>query len=185
MYAYAIPTGREYQLQAPEWLNDVKFDIAATCPPETSHDVIRQMLQSMLAARFGLTTLYENKSLRAYALVVAKRVSKLQPNSSGAEPSINYGADHITARALTMEDLADRLSGAVFRLDRPVIDQTGLKKRYDFTLKWKADDISPDVDSGPSIFTALQEQLGLRLDTKNVPTRILVIDRAQKEPLPN
>jgi uncharacterized protein (TIGR03435 family) len=84
-----------------------------------------------------------------------------------------------------MSGLAARLSGNVFKLGRPVVDMTGMAGVYDFTLRWRSDDTAVDGSSSPSIFTALQEQLGLKLETRKIEFRILVVDSAERVPTEN
>ena len=177
--AYGIPPGREYELSGPSWLDNEMFDIVATFRPGTARPVILAMTQRMLADRFGLRVHYETKELQAYVLTVAKDGSKLKPHTS-AEEGFFYWEDHVTFLAVDMAGLADRLSGSFFHLDRPVIDHTDLKGPYDFTLNWLAKD-----PTGPSLFTAIEEQLGLRLATEKLPSRILIVDRVNREPTAN
>jgi uncharacterized protein (TIGR03435 family) len=184
-FAYGIPAGRDYELSGPGWLDAEKFDMSAKFPPETSRDRIRVMLQTLLAERFGLKTHTENRKLPSYALVVGKRGPKLQAANTPGDGAFIFGEDHVTFRAFSISGLADRLSGPVFKLDRPVVDMTGIKGDYDFTLKWAPDDASADGHSGASIFTALQEQLGLKLEPRNIAFRILVVDYADKVPTSN
>lgn len=184
-FAYGIATGRDYELSGPDWLDTKKFDIAAVFPAETSRDRVREMLRTLLAQRFSLKTHTENKKLKSYALVVAKRGPKLQAGTIGSDGAFTYDVGHVTVRAFTLQGFADRLSGPVFKLDRPVVDMTGIKGVYDFTLDWAPDGLSVDGRSRASIFTALQEQLGLKLDARQIVLRILVVDHADKEPANN
>ncbi|HVW10279.1 MAG TPA: TIGR03435 family protein [Bryobacteraceae bacterium] len=177
--AYGIPPGREYELSGPGWLDSDMFDIAATFRPGTARSVILTMTQRMLADRFGLRVHYETKELQAYALTVMKDGPKLKPHTS-AEEGYFYSEDHVTFRAVDMAGLSSRLSGAFFHLDRPVVDHTELKGAYDFTLNWSAKD-----PTGASLFTAIQEQLGLRLAIERLPFRILIVDNVNREPTPN
>jgi uncharacterized protein (TIGR03435 family) len=154
-FAYGIADGRDYALSGPAWLESEHFDIAATFPPETSRDRVREMMQALLTERFHLRTHRENRTLKAYALVVAKQGSKLTPASDGEDAFI-FGEGHVTAHAFSMSSLADRLSGPVFKLEQPVVDLTGIKGVYDFTLEWAPDGVSADGRAGASIFTALQ-----------------------------
>jgi uncharacterized protein (TIGR03435 family) len=184
-FAYGIATGRDYELSGPAWLDTEKFDIAAAFPMETSRERVREMLQTLLAERFSLKMHRENIKLPSYALVVAKRGPKLTAASTASDGAFIFGADHVTVRAFSISGLADRLSGPVFKLDRPVVDMTGIKGVYDFTLNWAPDDASVDGRSGASIFTALQEQLGLRLKAQKIAFRILVVDHADRVPANN
>jgi uncharacterized protein (TIGR03435 family) len=183
-FAYGIAAGRDYELIGPAWLDSEKFDIAATFPPETSRERIREMVQTLLAARFHLTTHRESKKLKAYALVVAKKGPTLKVASSGEDAFI-FGDGRVTARALSMSAFADRLSGPLFKLEQPVVDLTGIKGVYDFTLEWSPDGVSVVGHSDASIFTALQEQLGLKLEVRQITAAILVIDYADRVPTGN
>jgi uncharacterized protein (TIGR03435 family) len=184
-FAYSVATGRDYELSGPAWLDSAKFDIVAAFPSETSRDRVREMLQTLLAERFSLKTHRENRKLPSYALVVGKRGPKLPAASTAGDGAFIFGEDHVTFRAFSTSGLADRLSGPVFKLDRPVVDMTGIKGFYDFTLNWAPDDAPVDGRSGASIFTALQEQLGLKLEARKIVFKILVVDHANREPADN
>ena len=154
-------------------------------PPDSSRDRIQQMLQILLADRFGLKTHNENRKLESYVLVSGKRGPKLQPGDPGDDGAFIFGEDHLTAWAISMAGLAARLSGPAFKLGRPVLDMTGIKGTYNFVLKWTPDGMPVDGSSSPSLFTSLEEQLGLRLETKKTVFRILVVDHADKVPTGN
>lgn len=179
-FAYGIPDGREYELSGPDWLADEMFDIVATFRPGTLRPAIQAMTQRMLADRFGLQVHYETKELQTYVLTVAKGGPKLKPHTSAEENAFIYSEERVVFRAFGMAGLADRLSSPFFHLDRPVIDHTDLKGSFDFTLNWSAKD-----PIGPSLFTAIEEQLGLRLATEKVPARILIVDNVNREPTAN
>jgi len=173
-FAYAIPTGRDYELSGPSWLETAKFDLSATFPAESSRDRVREMLRTLLGERFHLKTHAETRQLDSYALIVPKTGPKLSVKSRGNDEAFVFGKDHVTFRAFSLAGLADRLSGPVFKLDRPVVDMTGIKGSYDFSLN-----LAPDE---ATIFTALQEQLGLKLEPRKIPFRIVVVDHAEKDP---
>jgi uncharacterized protein (TIGR03435 family) len=177
-FAYGIPWGRDYELFGPDWLDGEKFDIIATFPPGPARERVQEMLQTLLYERFGLRTHAENRKLESYVLLIGKRGPKLQPNTTGAEEAFIFGEDRVTCRAISMAGLADRLSGPVFKLGRPVVDTTGIEGAYDFTLNWSSD----TALAGPSIFTALEEQLGLRLVARKTAFRIVVIDHMDRVP---
>ena len=86
---------------------------------------------------------------------------------------------HLSGKGVPLSALADRLSGSVFQLGRPVVDRTGISGLYDFTLDWASD------DSAPSLFTALQEQLGLRLEAQKGTVEVLVVDSMERKPSAN
>jgi uncharacterized protein (TIGR03435 family) len=144
-----------------------------------------------LAERFQLTVHKETKEQSIYALEIAKGGSKLQdlkePNPN-ASMSVNRG--RIEAKGLPVQSLAQTLSGLVARA---VIDKTGLTAKYDFTLQWTPDvgtggaliDAEEDKAraaglTGPSLFSAIQEQLGLRLTSQKGPIENVVIDRVER-----
>jgi len=166
------------------------------------------MLQALLADRFNLKVSHQTKDLPVYALVVAKSGPKLTPTevpppaADGASaPTKGFrgirmmGPGQLSATNINIELLADILSGQP-ELGRLVIDETGLKGNYDWTLKWTPDqsaqmskgaedahataDAPPLDSSGPSIFTALEEQLGLKLEAKKGPVETLVIESIEK-----
>jgi uncharacterized protein (TIGR03435 family) len=186
MFAYSIPTGREYALVGPGWLDSEKFDIVATFPSATSRELVRMMLQNLLAERFSMKAHQESRNVNAYVLVRAKGGPKLgQSPGNDDDGAFTFQEGRVTCRTISMESFADRLSGSVFHLDRPVIDKTGIVGNYDFTLEWAPDGAPPDQRSGPSLFTALQEQLGLRLEARKIATGILVIDHLDRVPAGN
>ncbi len=180
---------------APDWLNSERFDIVAKAPPSTPKSQILPMLQPLLADRFKLTFHRENKTVSGYALVVAKTGPKL--HVSEAENS-HFDGDRrsLSGQRMSLAQLADTLSR---RLDSPVSDRTGIPGFFDLKLQWTPDEgqpmTKPGADpepvsqtartDGPSLFTALQEQLGLKLETRKVPVEILVIDHVEKAPTEN
>jgi uncharacterized protein (TIGR03435 family) len=174
----------------PGWIDSNHFDIeakvvpadGATLQPITT-DQRNLMLRSMLADRFKLVVHNETKELPIYELVVAKGGSKLQP----AKPDQTTRMTMSGSGKSTMET-AD-LSALIFQLSsqlgRPVVDKTGLTGKYDIKLEWARDqgpgseDAASNDASGPSIFTAVQEQLGLKLNSTKGPVDTLVIDHAE------
>jgi uncharacterized protein (TIGR03435 family) len=177
----------------PGWLDTDTWDIAATLPPNMPADrqeLMRQaylMLQALLADRFKLAVHRETRDQPVYELVVAKGGPKLKPSgaekSSDDKPNARNGKGHLEFHRLPVSALLNYFyfqpgSGMV---DRPVIDKTGLDGLYDFTLDWTPDDAPPDPAApAPSIFTALEEQIGLKLEPRKAPFEIIVIDHAEK-----
>jgi uncharacterized protein (TIGR03435 family) len=154
------------------------------------------MFQILLVDRYKLTFHLETKELPVYYFVVGKNGSKLQPSEGGRDNAqIRMGRGQINAQAMSMEMFTNQLAN---QLGRSVLDKTGLTGNYDFKLEWTPDqsqaggpgpgpgdggggDHPPASDStGPSIFTAVQEQLGLKLESQKGPVQILVIDRIEK-----
>jgi uncharacterized protein (TIGR03435 family) len=188
--AYEIPETQ--MLGGPDWAITDKFDLEAKSDAQLNEQLAglsveqgkqekRQMLQALLADRFGLTAHADKRDMPMYALVIAQGGSKLvSSGAAGVGLSSGRGRIAIGGGDDSLAVLAFELS---WRLGRPVIDQTGLTGRYAFTLNWTADDgPSPaaDASSGPSLFTAIQEQLGLKLKATRGPVPVLVIDHAEK-----
>jgi uncharacterized protein (TIGR03435 family) len=179
---------KPYQLSGgPDWLALDGFDIEAKPGnPNASAEQFRQMFQKLLEDRFQLKVHFDTKELPIYTLVVAKRGAKLQV-SKGDEPDATMRANYglMTGIRATMPMLASSLSA---RVERQVVDETGLKGAYNFKLEftpepdpaWPDERRPPPPGDHPSIFTALQEQLGLNLKAGKGPVQVLVIDHAGK-----
>jgi uncharacterized protein (TIGR03435 family) len=185
-WAYEMPDTRI--LNAPEWASSTHFNIDATADPsvdaalhQMTSDAGRKqkekMVQALLADRFHLAMYTETRELPIYELVIARGGAKFgDPKSSGT--TVNHGRDHIEVEGSNSAALlAEELSKEV---GRDVVDKTGIIGRYDLKLRWTPDDsaapasdgaASPAADSGPSIFTALEEQLGLKLEPAKGPCR--------------
>ena len=191
--AYGIGEDKDYAISGPDWLKSERYDIIAKLPAGAAPDQARLMLQGLLAERFKLAVHRESKVLAAYALTAGKGGAKLQEAEPG-NGRMSIGRGRLTAQKQGMPHFADILSQLV---DRPVVDKTELKKVYDFNLEWTPDQTQPPdlgeggerraVDSppGPSIYTALQEQLGLKLEPQKLPVQVLIIDHAEKVPTEN
>ncbi|HEY1758742.1 MAG TPA: TIGR03435 family protein [Bryobacteraceae bacterium] len=173
---------QQYQITGPGWIETERYDIVARFAPHSAADQVPLMLQALLAERFKLTLHRDTKELPMYALVVAKGGPKFKSSETETGVSSNSSRTHwhVTAKA-NMRVFAEFLSDEA---GRPVVDQTGLTGSYELTLDWAPDDapVANDGAAGPSIFTALQEQLGLKLDPAKGPVEILVIDRAERTP---
>jgi uncharacterized protein (TIGR03435 family) len=192
----------------PKWLGS-KFDIQAKCDEETARAfgkaALKQqvraeqnMVQALLAERFELRTHHEMRRLAVYALVQEKSGLKIKPSAKGGEedPGGAEGAPgNWVGDGVTMAELASDLSALPEIGGRIVTDKTGLKGRFDFTLKWTRDPTigamprGPDSgvkadSSAPSLLTALQEQLGLKLEMTKGAVDVIVIDAAEL-PTPN
>jgi bla regulator protein blaR1 len=133
----------------------------------------RQMIQAMLADRFRLKVHPEKKQMKVYFLVV-RNGNRLQRvgDATDEETSMRDGKGSWAAKKIDMPMVAANLGG---ELGVPVIDKTGLSGAYDINLQWNPD----DDGSGPSIFTALQEQLGLKVESGRAPVQVLVVDHAE------
>jgi len=179
---------------APAWSESDKYDISAKPdqPGIPNVNQLRTMVQKLLADRFQLTFHRDKKELSAYALTVAKAGVKFaKSDATGNLPGLGgTGPGGIFVRNATMGDFAGFLQSRV--LERPVVDQTSLDGRYDFQLKWTPDaaqlaQFGPNAppppsspDAPPDLFAAVQQQLGLKLESTKAPVEVLVIDRVQK-----
>jgi len=212
--AYGV---EDYQISgAPKWLNAETYNVEAKLDG-TVADKLRKMtfdqrsveqqpmLQALLVDRFKLTLRRESKEPPAYALVIAKNGPKVQearpgdtyPNGMkdleghGHGDIMRFGRGLLTGQGVPIAFLVRMLSQQ--QLGRPVLDKTGLKSNYDFTLQWTPDEnrtptvgqqgnenTPPPESSGPSIFTAIQEQLGLKLEAQKGPAEVLVIDHVER-----
>ncbi|MGA7158679.1 MAG: TIGR03435 family protein [Acidobacteriaceae bacterium] len=191
--AYAIREGLISGL--PGWANSSRFDITAkvTDPDmkslsKLSREQRQAMLIALLADRFHLKTHTEIKTLPVYDLEIAKGGPKLKttilppPDAPNADP-LGYGTldvhnTEMTATGVTLSDLAMNLS---FPLDRTVLNKTGLDGRYDFQLRWTPDGVATGAtDAPPDLFTAIQEQLGLKLQAAKGPVTTLVVDHVDQ-----
>jgi uncharacterized protein (TIGR03435 family) len=146
-------------------------------PPMAQWKQMQLMLQAMLAERFALKAHRETNDLPIYELTVAKGGSKMKqtaPDSSGG--SANYASGKATAHEISIESLAANLSFAVGRV---VVNKTGLEGGYDFTLDYAPDGADPS-DTRPSIFTAIEEQLGLKLEPARGPVDVIVVDHIER-----
>jgi bla regulator protein BlaR1 len=195
---------RDFQiLSAPGWAGSERFDISAKSehsetPSDPRHMAddqrsamarqMRERLKALLAERFQLAVHMESKELPIYVLVQAKGGSKMEVSTedSTANQSMSANRGQMTGRRITMQMLAANLSG---NLGRPVRDETGLTATYNFKLEWSQETISkpgapdnPDAETptGPSIFTAMQEQLGLKLESRKGPVEVIVVDRLER-----
>ena len=182
-WAYEMPETRI--LDAPGWAGTTHFNIDATADPAVDaalHQLTsdagekqkEKMVQALLADRFKLVTHIETRELPIYALVVAKGGAKLgDPKYSGT--TFNYSRGHIEVDGSnSVAFLAEELSKET---GRNVVDKTGITGRYNLKLQWTPDDAA--ADSGPSLFTALEEQLGLKLEPAKGPVQVLVIDHEE------
>ena len=169
---------RAYNLQAfevvggPAWLDRDRFDITAKAPDgvKTTRELLPGMLQALLRDRFNLKLHRETRQATILALVVHKDGLRIKADATERPASTSTGPGRITGANRTLESLAFDLSG---RLEQKVVDKTGVAGRFDYKLEWEADSAKGD---GPSLFTALQEQLGLRLEPQKAPVEFLVVD---------
>lgn len=169
----------DYQISGEKWLAPDRYDIVAKMPAGAAESQRPAMLQTLLAERFKLAVHHGTKEMPVYLLTVAKSGPKIQAVESH-DDNIGSHAGYMNAEAITMTRLATFLSSARAQLERPVIDHTGLTGNFTFRLEWSPNDKRAADTLGPSLVIALQEQLGLKLETGKAPVEILVVDRAEK-----
>jgi len=178
----------DYQISGPAWLNDERYDITAKAAGPARLDELRRMLGTLLAERFRLQVHREAKELPVYRLVASKSGPKLHKAESGGNTSMQGENGSFVFRGTSMAQLADDLSGLT-QVDRPVLDRTGIPGVFDFTLKFGEDNNEMKraliAGDGPSIFTLIEEQLGLKLEARKDAVEVLVIDHAERVPSEN
>ncbi|HXS14495.1 MAG TPA: TIGR03435 family protein [Acidobacteriaceae bacterium] len=181
----------------PDWMATEHFDLDVLPDHEglPSIDQARGIIRKLLAERYGLKFHEDTKELPVYVLSVAKTGSKLTRSGSdpSSPPGLGFrGPGRMIVRNASMAEFAGVMQGV---LDRPIVDQTGLKDRYDFQLNWTPDESQfggriPPPNSGdngtanadplPPLFTAIQEQIGLKLDAMKAPAKVMVIESVEK-----
>jgi uncharacterized protein (TIGR03435 family) len=189
LMAFAYQVMPEEISGGPPWVESDGFDIDAKgAAPKLTQSQFREMIQSLLAERFQLKMHRETRELTVYVLVQAKNGAKLvEAIDDNPEASLRIQGPGQMSGVATLPALATTLMRP---LRRKVIDETGLKGSYNFKIRFAPEQPSaPGADTvppsdGPSIFTALQDQLGLRLKTAKRPIEVLVIDTVTK-PAPN
>jgi uncharacterized protein (TIGR03435 family) len=176
----------------PGWLETEKYDLSAKPdqPGIPNADQVRSMLQKLLTERFELAFHRDKKELSAYTITLAKTGPKLTKSETGGNlPGFGgRGPGSIGVQNSTMAEFASFLQARI--LDRPVVDQTGLPGKFTFTLVWRPDQLATpgpnapplpaDLESRSDIFTAFQEQLGLKLEATKAPVEVFVIERVEK-----
>ncbi|HWF09288.1 MAG TPA: TIGR03435 family protein [Bryobacteraceae bacterium] len=181
--AYGV-LDKYYALSGPSWLDADRYDIVAKASTPTPREQLLLMLRRLLADRFDLKIHREKRSVRVYTLVVARGGPKIT-TASGVESNFTFGAGHITASEMSMAEFADRLAGPVFQLGIPVIDSTGLRGTFDFSLDWSPGDAAAEAIARPSLFTAIEEQLGLKLRPGKRTIDIWVVDHVERVAVEN
>ena len=169
----------------PDWLTTRRWDVQARPDRPAPLDQIRPMLRTLLETRFHLHSHSEIRQLPLFELSVDRRGSKVPPvKDPAAKPDVRLGPGSIQLTNNTAATFASQLS---YSLNRPVVDRTNLSGKFDFALRWTPDpsetaDQPAATPNGPSIFTAVSEQLGLRLKAERGPVEVIVVDDAQLPP---
>jgi uncharacterized protein (TIGR03435 family) len=188
---FAYDVHEQQVVGAPAWRTSDRFEIVIKpdTPGQPNARQVRRLIQKVLTERFGLAFHTEKRELSVYAITqpagTAHKMTAAGPGSN--LPTLRYPrAGLLPARNATMTELAQSLQTAV--MDRPVINQTKIEGRFDFTLDWMPDETqfatfgTPNVpETGkPNIYEAFREQLGLRLEATRAPADIIVIDKVEK-----
>jgi uncharacterized protein (TIGR03435 family) len=159
---------------APDWTRDEGYDVSVTIPVGTTKATEELMMQRLLAERCKLVVHRETKDSPVYELVVAKGGSKLKV-STDEQYGVRRALGHLEVHHASIANFTRSLNEPS---DRPILDKTDIKGLYDFTLDW-----TPEARAGadgPSIFTAMEEQLGLRLESRREPLEYVVIDHVER-----
>lgn len=179
----------------PAWLETDKYDVTGQPDAEgvPNQAQLRHLIEQLLVDRFKLTFHRDKKELSVYAIVVGNKgptLTKSAANPNGLPSLLFRGLGVLPASNASMADLAMVMQSAV--LDRPVVDQTGLAGRYDFTLTWTPDETqflsmgvripprAPDAPGPAGLFTAIQEQLGLKFESTRAPVDVIVVDKIER-----
>ncbi|SPE41360.1 conserved hypothetical protein [Candidatus Sulfopaludibacter sp. SbA3] len=175
---------KDYQISGPEWIKvDERYDIVAKAAGPATDDQMKPMLQALLLQRFQMKVHKETKDLPVYALVLGKGPPKVKEVPADGQPGLRGDPNGVTFHQFGLWRLAFLLTR---RMDRPVLDLTGLKGVYDYSI-----DISglgrpgDDNPPGPSIFSAVQQDLGMKLEARKEPVEVLFIDHVEKVPTAN
>jgi uncharacterized protein (TIGR03435 family) len=155
-------------------------------PGQPNREQMGSLVRKLLAERFGLVMHHDQREMRVFALVAAKGGSKMtlsadDPSGPMHENDSQSGGQAVMrVKNVSMGELAGMLMRLF--LDRPVVDQTGLTRRYDFELRWTQDETRAPTDgsASPGLFTAIQEQLGLKLEPARAPADVLVVDKVER-----
>jgi uncharacterized protein (TIGR03435 family) len=186
-----------FEIKGPGWLDSEVVEVVATMPPETSREQFKEMLANLITERFKLKYHVEMKEIAGYALVVAKGGVKVKESAAAAAPDgfaippkgptfmiamAEGGRSRIVSQQQTLDALVKYLETM---LKSRVVDETGLKAKYDYTLTYAGPNAPLDASTEPAepdIFSALPTQLGLKLEAKKVSVETLVVDHMEKTP---
>ena len=186
LWAYDVPYSR---MNGPAWLPERRFDVVAKAANAADEAHLRLMLQTLLADRFGLTAHREQQAMQVYALTLAKGGPKFQESATDGPSEIERtNPALLAAHHISLGEIAEQISR---ELGRPVVDKTGLTRRYEIRM-----DLTPYVtraagagdgqlDLMSILFTGLQDLLGLKLEPGKDTVEMLVIDHAEKTPTGN
>ena len=179
---------KDYQISGPGWLISEKYDITAKAAGPVPLNQLRQMLRTLLTDRFQLQFHRETKELPVYILIAAKSGPKLHKAEPDSNTSMQGRNGSFVFHGTSMPQFAEDLA-TLSQVDRPVLDRTGIPGIFDFNLKFgeSNDEMKRALvaGDGASIFTLIQEQLGLKLEAQKGPVEMLIIDHVEKAPTEN
>ena len=183
MFAYGVHPRQI--VDEPAWASSDKYDIAgvADVPGEPNLKQMQEMYRKLFADRFGLKLRREQREMAYYALTVAKggaKIAKAKDGDDASPDQSGQGHGYMEMR-FTANLMSDFALGMNYFADRPIVNETGLEGRYDFTLKWLPD-ASPEPEGGqvPGLFTAMQDQLGLKLEPRKGPVDVLAVVKVER-----
>jgi len=186
-YAYGLVS--DDQISGPDWMwsRALLYDIVAVVPPDPPREQVMLMTQTLLAERLGLVLHHEQKEMKYLALVPGKNGPKMGAADLSQPRNNSGGGGSVTGNRVSMALLASLLSRLEHQI---VIDRTGLSGEFQVTLRWARGSggtgaVSDDNSAGPSLFTAVEEQLGLKLEARKGPLDAVVVDHAEKVPAEN
>ncbi|MFZ0339561.1 MAG: TIGR03435 family protein [Terracidiphilus sp.] len=183
-FAYSIQ--KSQIVDAPRWFDEQLWDIQGVPDAEGAPNwhQYRRMLQKLLSSRFSLQMHPDKRVLLVYTLTIAKGGPKLEKSKSDPDAlsdQSGHGVGSQQFMKFTNDSMTDFAQLLQLMGDRPVIDQTNLSGRYDFTLLWTPDEMrAAESDAAPGLFTAVREQLGLKLEAARIPADVFVIDAATR-----
>jgi uncharacterized protein (TIGR03435 family) len=175
------------QVSGPGWIESNRYDIVAKTSAPVTTEQLRRMTQTLLADRFKLAVHKETKEMPAYVVTVGKNGHKLKPSEGEGEMQMKPGPDHMVLQFthVTLAQLAEMTSSP---LQGVVVDETGLKGQWDFTLDGRSLGMNQPTgidDAINMIIQVLNEQLGIKIDQKRVAAELLIVDHAEKIPVEN
>jgi uncharacterized protein (TIGR03435 family) len=178
---------KDYEISGPDWINqEERYDIIAKASGPATNDQMRPMLQTLLLERLKMKVHRETRVLPVYILLPGKGGAKVTPGSPAGDATLGGQGPKAFFHNQPISRFTFMLTR---RMDRPVLDKTGLTGIYDFTVELSGLGFNgqppQDPNAGPSIFTAVQDDLNLRLEAQRAPVEILVIDQADKIPIEN
>ena len=179
---------KDYEISGPDWIkSENRYDIIANAPGAATEDEMRLMLRNLLRERFQMKIRRETRNLDVYVLGLGKGEPKVKEASADEQSSLG-GTDPKGSVKFTKQPISRFTFMLTRRLDKPALDETGLKGLYDFTIDLSGLGFNgnpPEDTSAPSVFTTVPENLGLRLEAAKRPVDILVVDHAEKVPTAN